>query len=75
MDLIFFLLVIAFAGWLSVTMGIQQFKKARYYYHIKSRQVVLHICLLIITPFVFFGIILLGMFLIYSFGVISTGQL
>jgi hypothetical protein len=74
-DLVFVMGIIAFAGWTSITMSIQQFRKVRYHYHMKNLEMILHISLLILSPFVFIGLIFFGFFLIYLFGVLTTGQL
>ncbi len=74
MDIIFLLTVVALAGWASVTMFIQQFKMVRYHYNIRSSGIVLHVFLLLISPLVFLGLILCGVFLIYLYEVITTGQ-
>ncbi len=74
MDALFLFSIVAFSGWVSITMLIHQFKKVRYHYNINSLGGVFHLCLLIISPLVFFGLIIFGMFLIYSYDVITTGQ-
>jgi len=74
MQIIFLLSVIALAGWVSITMLIRQFKMVRYHYDIKSSGIIFHLFLMMISPLVFVGIILFGLFLIYSYEVITTGQ-
>jgi hypothetical protein len=75
MDIIFLLSVIAFAGWVSVTMLIRQFKMARYHYNIRSPGMLWHMFLLFMSPLVFLGLIFAGIFIIYTYGVLTTGQL
>ena len=74
MDALFLFSIVAFSGWVSITMLIHQFKMVQYHYNIKSLGGVFHLCLLIISPLIFFGLIILGMFLIYSYDVMTTGQ-
>jgi hypothetical protein len=75
MEILFFCLIVAFAGWTSITMSIQQAKKIRYHYYMKNLEVLLHVSLLIISPIVFFAMVFFGFFLIYMYDVLLTGQL
>jgi len=64
----------AVAGWVSITMLIRHWSRAAYYYRFRSAQALWHICLALITPFVFLGVIILALALLYVFKVITTGQ-
>jgi len=68
--------IVAFAGWVSIVALMQSISRAIYFY--RARDVfscTMQVFIAFLSPVLFFGIIAIGLVLIKTYWILTTGQL